>query len=245
MSNALSRLSVFAVIVSAGVVSLPSAAVEVFKVSNYDSGSQIWFEAEAFDERLPEGPQYFPISGEGNAADAPDDAFGEIVTRAGGAGGRLSYTFDISRARGDGGEWYFFGRVINPSNQSDYLLVEGHPDDDDIPDTAPFPGGDGVNPFTNDDDRIFEQDTPGWAWVITSHNQGHTKDLQDGENTMHMFHRQGNASRVMDVFVWVDNPGYIPSDNDYMNAEEKTSGLAVDSGGKLTTAWGRLKRSAR
>jgi len=44
------------------------------------------------------------------------------------------------------------------------------------------------------------------------------------------------------VIVWVDDAAYLPSDDDYVNAEEKTSGLAVDSGGKLTTAWGRLKR---
>jgi hypothetical protein len=220
-------------------------AVEAFKVSNHDGGAQIWFEAEAFDQRLPEGDQHFPITGEGNAPDAPDDAFGEAITRNGGAGGRLSYTFDISRARGDSGTWYFFGRVINPSNQSDYMLVESHPDDGKIPDGPPFPGGDGVAPFDNADDRIFEQDTPGWAWVLTSHAEGHTKELDDGENTMHIFHRQGNNSRFIDVIVWTDDPGYLPSDDDYMAAEEKTSGLSVDAGAKLATVWGGLKRSSR
>ncbi len=219
-------------------------AVEVFRVSNHDGGAQIWFEAEAFDQRLPEGDQHFPITGEGNAPDAPDDAFGEAITRNGGAGGRLSYTFDISRADGKAGTWYFFGRVINPSNQSDYMLVDAHPDDD-IPDGPPFPGGDGVAPFDNADDRIFEQDTPAWAWVLTSHAEGHTKELDDGENTMHIFHRQGNSTRFIDVIVWVDDPAYLPTDDDYVAAKEKTSGLGVDDGGKLATVWGGLKRSAR
>ncbi|MAF12437.1 hypothetical protein CMK11_18480 [Candidatus Poribacteria bacterium] len=242
MSRLRQHVAAIAAAVSIGSMSFSAGAVEVFRVSDYDGGSQIWFEAEAFDERLPEGAQFFPISGEGNAAKAPDDTFGEVVTRAGGAGGRLSYTFDISRAGGNGGTWYFFGRVINPSNQSDYMLVESHPDDDDIPDEPPFPGGDGVKPFDNADDRIFEQDTPAWAWAILAHNEGHTKQLEDGENTMHIFHRQGNNTRVMDVFVWVDDVAYLPTDDDYISAEEKTSGLAVDSGAKLTTAWGRLKR---
>ena len=37
--------------------------------------------------------------------------------------------FDISQAGGKGGEWYFWGRVINPSNLSDWLVVDGYPGD--------------------------------------------------------------------------------------------------------------------
>jgi len=35
------------------LLTISSYGVEVFKVSNYDGGHQIWFEAEAFDERSP------------------------------------------------------------------------------------------------------------------------------------------------------------------------------------------------
>ena len=56
------------------------------------------------------------------------------------AGGMIRWTFDISAAGGKGGTWYFWGRIINPSNTSDYMLVKGDPGDPVIPDKPPFPG---------------------------------------------------------------------------------------------------------
>ncbi|MFH1716068.1 MAG: hypothetical protein ABIF19_01845, partial [Planctomycetota bacterium] len=116
---------------------LPAArvrAVKNFKVSSSGGGHQIWFEAEDFDERNPAGEQYYPVV---NA----DGAFGKAITRAGGAGGMIRWTFDIKAAGGKGGTWYFWARQINPSNQSDYMLVEGDPGDAQIPTGPPFPGG--------------------------------------------------------------------------------------------------------
>ena len=39
----------------------------------------------------------------------------------------LRWTFDISLAGGKGGTWYFWGRVLNPNNRSDYLLIKDDP----------------------------------------------------------------------------------------------------------------------
>lgn len=218
------------------LVAVPANAVEVFKVSSIGGGHQIWFEAEDYDERIPDTDQYFLVVDK-------DDAFGQAVTRAGGAGGRIAWTFDISAAGAKKGTWYFWARVINPSNQSDYMLVEGDSDDKKIPDALPFPGGDAVPPFDNADDRIFEQDTgPPWAWAIAGHPEGHIKELQDGENTMYIFHRQGNNTRFMDVFVWTDDSTYFPRDSDYTDAKEMKAGQkAVEPTGKLTTVWGKIK----
>ncbi len=213
------------------LAAMPAYAVKNLKVSNYGGGNQVWFEAEDYDERNPDTDEFFVV------VDA-DGAFGQVVTREGGAGGMMRWSFDISAAGGAGGTWYFWGRVINPSNQSDYLLVEGDPDDV-IPTGPPFPGGNGTDPFVNDDDRIFEEDTgPPFDWARASHDEGHTKELQDGVNTMYMFHRQGNNTRLMDVFMWTDNPDYVPTDDDYRGAQQATP---VEPAGKLATAWGKIK----
>ncbi len=195
----------FALAVIAAALIMPSHAVEVFKVSNYDGGHQIWFEAEDFDERIPEGDEYFQVTGEGNAPKAPKGAFGEAIVRVDAAGGTILWKFDINRAGGKGGAWYFWGRIWSPSNKSDYLLVLGDPGDK-IPDGPPFPGGRDIPSFEDPDDRIFEVDFPDWGWCGESFDgkkDGHLKKLQDGSNTMYIFHREGNPDVFWDVFMWV------------------------------------------
>jgi hypothetical protein len=213
------------------LLAVPAYAVEPFKVSNFGDAHQIWFEAEDYDERDPDTDEFFLIVDE-------DGAYGRAVTRAGDAGGMMSWTFDISRAGGSAGTWYFWGRLINPSNQSDYMLVKGDPDDAEIPTGPPYAGGDGSAPFVNDDDRIFEENTgPPFGWARESHGEGHTKELQDGVNTMYMFHRQGNNTRIMDVFMWTDSTDYVPTDADY----ESATPVSVEPAGKLATIWGHIK----
>jgi hypothetical protein len=224
-------------------ISIPGmvGAVEEFKVSEYGIGVQIWFEAEAFDERNPEDTRYFQITGEkGVAAKAPKDAFGEAVTRTNIAGGMIRWDFDINRVDGKGGTWYFWARIISPNNRSDYMLVKEDPDDKKIPDAPPFPGGDAVPPFDNDDDRVFERTFELWGWW--GNEEGSTKELQDGENTMYMFHRQGDNTVFWDVFMWTDDSTYIPSDEDYRNAKPMKAGdIAVQPLEKLSITWGSIK----
>jgi len=215
----------------------PAKGKTLYRVSQFGGGHQIWFEAEDFDERNPDNDEFFPIVDK-------DGAFGKAITRAGGAGGMIRWTFDISKAGGRGGTWYFWGRVINPSNNSDYMLVLGDPDDKKIPNGPPFPGENEVPPFVNGDDRIFEQNIGGpgaWAWGRDDHGEGHTKELQDGENTMFIFHRQGNDSKIMDVFMWTDNPNYRPTDDDYEKAKEVRDGRPVERIGKLASLWGWMR----
>ncbi len=193
------------------LMTIPVYAVETFKISDYGDGHQIWFEAEDFDERNPDTEQYYPVVDEAGA-------YGQAITRAGGAGGMIRWTFNISAAGGKGGTWYFWGRVINPSNQSDFMLVEGHPGDPVLPADPPFPGTSSAAGFT-DGHRIFEEDTPPpWTWTISDHEEAHTKELQDGENTMYILHRQGNDTVFWDVFMWTDDADYVPTDEDYENA---------------------------
>ena len=216
------------------LLTIPAHAVKNLKISNYGGGSQVWFEAEDWDVRDPDTDEFFLL------VDEPG-AMGTALTRAGAAGGRLTYKFNIGAAGGKGGTWYFWGRVVNPANSSDYMLVEGDPDDAEIPGGPPYPGDNETPPFVNDDDRIFEQnigDVGAWDWGRADHGEGHTKDLQDGENTMHIYHRQGNDSKKMDVFVWADNPDYVPTDDDYAGA---TASVAVEPASKLATVWGRIK----
>ena len=102
----------------------------------------------------------------------------------------LRYEFDISACgpNAKGGEWYMWARLVNPNNQSDFMLVKGHPGDQ-IPKKAPADrGGFGSH------QRVFEfnvdagPDTFGWG--PASHREGHTKILQDGRNVM-VFLRRG------------------------------------------------------
>jgi hypothetical protein len=211
-------------------MTIPAYAVQNYKTSNFGGAHQIWFEAEDFDERNPATDQYYPVV---EAA----DAFGKAVSRAGGAGGMIRWTFNIGRAGGKGGTWYFWVREINPSNLSDYMLVKGDPGDPQIPTGPPFPGGDGSAPFDNADDRILEETIgPPWAWARSGHEEGHTKQLQDGENTMYIFHRQGDNTAFWDVFVWTDSPNYVPTDADYQNAAVAPRGTTATNPSPATGA---------
>jgi len=197
------------------LITTPAYAVKNYKISNYGGGHQIWFEAEDFDERNPDTDQYYPVVDKAGA-------FGQAINRAGGAGGMIRWTFDISKAGGKGGTWYFWARLINPSNASDYMLVEGDPDDAEIPTGPPFPGDNETPPFINADDRIFEENVgtepDNWAWGLSNHEEGQTKELQNGENTMYIFDRGGNNTVFWDVFVWADSANYVPTDEDFENA---------------------------
>ena len=212
MSHKSAKHITLVVLITLLLLTTPVRAVKNFKISSYGGGHQIWFEAEEFDERNPDSDQYFPVVDK-------DGAFGRAISRAGGAGGMIRWTFDISMAGGTGGTWYFWGRVINPVNQSDWMIVEGDPDDPEVPSGPPFPGTMTAAEFINGDDRVFDKNAgPPWAWDTSSHADGHTKVLQNGENTMYIFHRQGDNTVFWDVFMWTDDPDYVPTDNDYRNA---------------------------
>ena len=210
-----------------------SFAVEEFKVSANGKGEQIWFQAEAFDER--DSDDVYKLGKGEKAVDPADGAYGDIVTNAGaGKIGWILYRFDISRAGGKAGEWRFIGRVINPSNHSDWLWVLGD-DGDDIPKAAPA--------FVRPNHIIFEENVPAWAWMKTGdfgQDAGTINQLQDGENVMMIWTRQSSLQVQYDVFCWSSDLEYQPTDEDYEKAEDET--LSVQPDGLLTTAWGRLKR---
>ena len=90
MLNQLSKQIIFGICVGLFLITTPVYSVTNFKISNYGGGHQIWFEAEDFDERNPDTEEYYLV------VDAAD-AFGQAITRAGGAGGK----FQLARAGGD------------------------------------------------------------------------------------------------------------------------------------------------
>ena len=195
------------------LITAPVCALETFKVSNYGGAHQIWFEAEDFDERDPANDSSFAV------VDEPD-AFGQAISSLSGTDGAsmIRYTFDISKAGGKGGTWYFWGRVINPSNQSDFMLIEGHPGD-------PFPIALPVSGLV-DAQRAFEGNAgPPWTWFADFTNAAHVKELRDGENNMVFLARQSGA--LWDVLMWTDDPDYVPTDEDYENAAAPTAGTAA------------------
>lgn len=200
------------------------------KVSTFGTGVQIWFEAEDFDERSSN--ENYKLGSAENALTPTDGAFGDIVTNTGG-NGWLRYNFDISLAGGTAGAWRFIGRIINPSNASDWLWVLGD-DGDEIPSEDP-----GI--FVRPDHIIFENNTPDWAWVRDGDfgaDGGTVNQLQDGENVMMIFTRGSNLTDQYDVFLWSSDLDYEPTDDDYQNA---TAATAVQPQERLTTTWGKLK----
>lgn len=213
-----------------------SYAVQEFRASAYGGGHQIWFEAEAFDERDPDSENvndvgFKSVKAETNI-DLPQDAFGDaMVNVLGNDDIWLLYNFDISKAGGKSGTWYIWTRTINPNNASEFLWVLGD-DGEEIPDAKPE--------FVKDDDRAFEEPTePPWAW-LSRQSEGETKELRDGENTMMIWFREGDIAALRDVFVWVDTLTYTPTDEDYINATEKST--AVEPGDKLPITWAELKK---
>ncbi|MHC4702256.1 MAG: LamG domain-containing protein, partial [Planctomycetota bacterium] len=196
------------VFIMLSLMAIPAYGVHAFKVSNHGGGTQIWFEVEHFDERNPDDESRFALSDE-------PGAYGRSINSldtGGDASGYVRYTFNIGAAGGSAGTWYFWGRVINPSNQSDFMLVDGHPGDQTPVTSLPVSG-------LANGQRVFEENqgsAGNWAWSGDSHNEGHTKELQDGENTMWILNRQSGA--IWDVFMWTDDPGYVPTDADYENA---------------------------
>ena len=158
-------------------------AVEEFRVSQYGDGEQIWFEAEAFDERDSE--DVYKLGTAEGALEPTEGAFGDIITNAGGQGWLL-YRFDISAADGKAGDWRFIARVINPSNHSDWLWVLGD-DGDEIPTEAPA--------LVRPDHIILEENVPDWTWLRTGdfgEDGGTVNKLQDGENVMMIWTRQSS-----------------------------------------------------
>ncbi|UCD51749.1 MAG: discoidin domain-containing protein, partial [Phycisphaerales bacterium] len=208
-----SRQCLLGIFIVSLFMAAPGYAVQSVKVSSYGAGHQIWFEAEDFDERDPADNSSFALSDE-------PGAFGRSISSVNSSDGNgmIRYTFDISLAGGSGGSWYFWGRVINPSNNSDFMLVDGHPGDP-VPFTQPVTG------LVNDQ-RAFEENVGSppdtWGWSGDNHNEAHTKTLRDGENTMYFISRESGAR--WDVLMWTDDPDYVPTDEDYMNAEAPVLG---------------------
>ncbi|MFB3041094.1 MAG: hypothetical protein ACE1ZS_04705 [Candidatus Poribacteria bacterium] len=211
-------------------IAAPSFAVKEMRVSQHDGGHQVWFQAEDFDERSPN--ENYKLGDAEGALKPIKGAFGDIVTNTGG-NGWLLYRFDISFAGGKGGDWRFIGRIINPSNASDWLWILGA-DGDKIPEVAPA--------FVRPDDIIFENNTPDWAWVRDGDfglDGGTINELQDGENVMMIWTRGSNLTDQYDVFMWADDIEYQPTDEDFENA--KLAKLAVQPNHRLTTTWAKLK----
>jgi hypothetical protein len=213
------------------LLGISAHAVKEFKVSNYNRGHQIWFEAEAFDERSPN--ENYKLGIAEKALKPTAGAFGDIVTNTGGEGWLL-YRFDIGRAGGKAGQWRFIGRIINPNNHSDWLWVLGD-DGDKIPEVAPA--------FVRPDHIIFENDNPTWAWVRDGDfglDGGTINKLRDGENVMMVWTRQSDLEDQYDVFMWADDLNYQPTDDDYIKATPKKE-LPVIPEECLAISWGQLK----
>jgi len=181
-----SFISVCLVLVLVIFISIPDTALAVKeqKVSNYGGGHQVWFEAEAFDAR--DSDTGYKLAKAEAGINTPPNTFGDAITDVAGSDNVwLRYDFDISKAGGKGGTWYFWGRIISPNNQSDFIWVLGD-NGNEIPTAKPV-GIDATNDAGAIINRILEETVaPDYLWVKTDHSEGHTKKLQDGKNTINL-----------------------------------------------------------
>ena len=59
MRGGIFKLTVFVSL--AFILNTSTEAVKKFRISNYDKGHQIWFEAEDYDERNPDENKYYDV----------------------------------------------------------------------------------------------------------------------------------------------------------------------------------------
>ena len=206
-------------------------AVKEQKNSNVGGSHQVWFEAENFDSR--DSNKGYKLAKAEAKLPIPANTSGDAITDVAGSDAIwLRYDFDISKAGGKAGTWYFWGRVISPNNQSDFLWVLG--DNGKVIPTAKPADIDQAR------DRVLEETVgPDYGWIKTDHSEGHTKKLQDGKNTMVLFWRQSDNTVLFDVFMWANDPKYVPTDDDYKKASLTTAVKPLD---KLSTTWGEMKK---
>ena len=215
-------------------------SVPRFKVSNYGSGTQIWFEAEDFDNRSES--KNYRLGKKEKAIKPLDGSFGDIITNQG-IKGWIMYRFDISQIGGEAGKWRLSYRQVNPNNHSDWLWVLGD-DGDQIPIEPPI--------FVRPDHIIGEVTVPHpFKWIrigdgTAADEKGKdaatVNTLKSGENVMMLWTRQGSLEVQYDVFCWSSDLKYEATDEDYKKAKDHQ--LAIESKTKLTVIWAKLRRSA-
>jgi hypothetical protein len=222
------------------------------KVSRIGAGYQIWWEAEDFDERDPEEGYKSGKEAEGfdNRIKITEGFYGTDVTMFPGDSARADlkdwwglYSFDMP-GNAEPGTWYFWARIsfvgAHGDLESHQLWVLNDPGDGKtIPKARP------AGEIDDADDRLFA-DVPGfdmgpeWAWHgRNTVMEGLDKELQAGKNVVMVWEREsGSDSVYMDVFMFANDKGYMPTDQDYEAAVPYAS---VNPGDKLPIAWGQIK----
>ena len=222
------------------------------KVSRIGGVYQIWWEAEDFDERDPEEGYKLGEEAEkfNNQIKITEGFYGTDVTMFPGESDRSNlkdwwglYSFDLP-ADASPGTWYCWVRIsfVGPSGdlESHHLWVLNDPGDGKaIPKTRP------EGEIDDADDRLFADVPdfvmgPEWAWHgRNTVMEGLDKELQAGNNVVMVWERESGFDSVyMDVFMFANDIGYRPKDEDYQTAEPYT---AVEPGGKLPILWGQIK----
>ena len=235
------------------VVTVFSTSLEAaeLKISQLKGGTQYWWEAEDFDDR---DAAVFVLSGE-PGSNVPDlqGVSGDdyIVHNTADPGtvvegtGFLKYTVNI----GKGGIYYVWTRSSwgrAPSSRdhnSFYVQVNGKPAIAQFArhfntlGDANWPEGlDELNPWTWIGDSAQPQALQGSPGAGLSN--GLAMEFVAGENTVMLYHREGgvnNKTLCTDVLM-ISTVDFAPTDEDHRNAS-----LAVESEGKLSTTWARLK----
>lgn len=242
-----------------------SADFQGRKVSQFGGGVQYWYDSEDFDASFPPtdmpandgrsfgdfrevqpssnafGQYVVPRGVNVNAVDNPD-SFGDncgLDYSFGQPGWGMTFSFDISHAGGEEGNYIFWYRHVNPQNLSDFHGLDNDPDNapvfeqlliprEDDPATPAdegglYPSGRGPdNPINSNSNRVFERTIgPVYTWDNrVGGRDGHTKRLADGLNRQHLNHRQGGNMNFWDVWMWTDDPEYVPTDSDYITSTQ-------------------------
>ena len=213
-----------------------AGASDIFGVTHYGGGTQIWINVGDFDSASPQFvDQGLAGSLSGNSYQFQQDSNGGDKQEWYG-----EYTIDPADVPGVtlSGTWYFWARGYMKLGttgdiwtESDYLFVKG---DDAV---GPTWGADALAAADNADDRILNEwsnnpDGPGlnvWGWG--SNAQWDTGldvkskefNLVDGVITFRINERESADSNVhLDVICWsnVDESAYVPNDNDYLAIPE-------------------------
>ena len=224
-----------------------AGASDIFGVTHYGGGTQIWINVGDFDSASPQFvDQGLAGSLSGNSYQFQQDSNGGDKQEWYG-----EYTIDPADVPGVtlSGTWYFWARGYMKLGttgdiwtESDYLFVKG---DDAV---GPTWGADALAAADNADDRILNEwsnnpDGPGlnvWGWG--SNAQWDTGldvkskefNLVDGVITFRINERETATSNVhIDVICWsnVDENAYMPTDADYQAAGPPQPAVPGDTDG--------------
>ncbi len=229
----LTKQTLFIIVLTAFVSISPASDI---KVTEYDSGTQIWIQAEDYDSKTAEySVDVDSIGASVKAMHFPDYSGRLTIDQWWGQYSIDSADPDLASVSLTG-TWYCWVRINQPlpnAEEADYLLVKG--DDGSGTtwyDTAIAGVDDTDDMIGNAAEAAGASGIGNWKWLGQNTTaQGLAKEFvldTDGKIVFRINEREAGAGNVrIDSICWASEPNYVPSDVDFGQAPI-TEGLVFE-----------------